>query len=222
MAQPQLPLPAPNVATPITEDRILRLERVAGKDLIPHPLNWRVHPKHQLVLLQHSIARYGVTTALLGYESERNNGKLTILDGHGRVEIDPERVWPVLVTNLNDEEADSLLLLIDPISALAETDASKLLTLTSQADIEDPVLSTFFAELAQKAIVKDPNESLSWPSISVSVPPDIYQVWLSILSDHDGNARDAFLTLLNAYGPFPEGEELEGEALTQEVKKIFG
>lgn len=191
-----------DATTRLTEDRIIELKRVRAKELIPHPLNWRMHPKEQMELLKHSIKRFGVATALLGYYSERNKGQLTILDGHGRVELNQEQVWPVLVLDLTDEEADTLLLLIDPISGLALPDPRNVLTLASKADVVDPVLADFCMQLAENALSsgKQPKQN-TWPTIRFAVPPDMYQLWLEIVGLHEGDQQEAFGMLLGAAGP---------------------
>lgn len=194
----------------IAPDRVLELTRVAGRELIPHPLNWRMHPDDQLDILKRSIQRFGVATALLGYHSERNGGRLTILDGHGRVEINPEQIWPVVVLDITDEEADTLLMLIDPISGLAESDARRVLELAAKADVVDPVLAAFCMQLAEHTLQKErPPEPQKWPTLKLAIPPDVYQQWLSIVSVYEGSTIDAFMALLNAAGPFEAPEATE-------------
>jgi hypothetical protein len=56
---------------------------------------------------------------LLAYELP--DGRLKLIDGHLRRDIDPEMAVDVEVLDVNEEEARALLLSIDPLSALAQT-----------------------------------------------------------------------------------------------------
>ncbi|HWE82355.1 MAG TPA: hypothetical protein VG265_11945 [Gaiellaceae bacterium] len=107
-------------------DRIKELLRVPGPELLANQRNWREHPYAQRVAIQESLERLGISNALLGYYSERNNGKLTLIDGHARLEEEPELVWPVLLLDVDDEEADALLLTLDPMTGMAEANSKKL------------------------------------------------------------------------------------------------
>ncbi len=61
----------------------------------------------------------GFARSLLAYELP--DGRLKLLDGHLRRDIDPEMEVEVEILDVNDEEARTLLLSIDPLPALAET-----------------------------------------------------------------------------------------------------
>ena len=49
-----------------------------------------------------------------------------IIDGHLRAEITPDAMVPVLVLDVTEEEADKLLLTLDPSAAMAEADADRI------------------------------------------------------------------------------------------------
>jgi hypothetical protein len=51
---------------------------------------------------------------------------LQILDGHARTSLAPDSEIPVLVLDLNDEEADKLLATLDPLAAMAEANQQAL------------------------------------------------------------------------------------------------
>ena len=71
------------------------------------------------------LEQVGVAGALIAYHSERNGGKLTLIDGHLRRQ-DFDLDWPTLILDVNDAEADLLLATHDPLAALAEYDQQKL------------------------------------------------------------------------------------------------
>jgi hypothetical protein len=107
------------MTTPI-RNRIKGHRRVRAGDLVPHELNFRLHPKHQRAALQALYAEIGFARSLLAYELP--DGRLKLLDGHLRRDLDPDMEVDVEILDVNDEEARALLLSIDPLAALAETE----------------------------------------------------------------------------------------------------
>src|SRR5215469_11330647 len=99
-------------------DRIKELRRVKAKDLLPNPKNWRRHPKAQAEALRGLLTEVGYADALLARELPE--GKLMLIDGHLRAETTPDMMVPVLVLDVNEEEADKLLLTLDPLAGLAQ------------------------------------------------------------------------------------------------------
>lgn len=98
-------------------DRIKDLRRVKACELLENPKNWRRHPETQKSAMRQVLESVGIADALIA--RERDDGKLELIDGHLRREILPNETVPVLVVDLSDEEADFLLLTLDPISELA-------------------------------------------------------------------------------------------------------
>lgn len=105
-------------------DRIVDFRRIPARDLQGHNTNWRTHPQAQHTLLREVLTQIGVADALVIYESERQGG-LTIIDGHLRQEDYPDTLWPCLVTDLDDAEADLFLTMKDPLAAMAQTNGDK-------------------------------------------------------------------------------------------------
>ena len=105
-------------------DRIRELRRVRAADLRPNPRNWRTHPPEQQDALRGVLAEIGFAAALLVRELE--DGSLEIIDGHLRAETASDTLVPVLVLDLDEEEANKLLATFDPISAMAETNLKAL------------------------------------------------------------------------------------------------
>ena len=101
-------------------DRIKDLRRVKAAELLPNPKNWRRHPKAQADALRGILAEVGYADALLARELP--NGKLILVDGHLRAETTPASMVPVLVLDVTEEEADKILLTLDPLAAMAEAD----------------------------------------------------------------------------------------------------
>jgi DNA modification methylase len=105
-------------------DRIRELRRIRAKDLIPNPKNWRRHPKAQADALRGLLAEVGYADALL--VRELSDGQLMLIDGHLRAETTPDSEVPVLVLDVTAEEADKILLTLDPLAAMAEADSERI------------------------------------------------------------------------------------------------
>ncbi len=105
--------------TAAIRNRIKCHRRVRAGDLVPHELNFRLHPEHQKAALQALYAEVGFARSLLAYELP--DGRLKLIDGHLRRDLDPDMEVDVEILDVTDKEARALLLSIDPLAALAET-----------------------------------------------------------------------------------------------------
>jgi len=130
-------------------DRVRELRRVRAGDLTPNPKNWRTHPKAQADALRGILAEVGYADALLARELP--DGSLILVDGHLRAETTPDQEVPVLVLDINEAEADKLLLSLDPLAALAETNAVALDALLREVDTGSEGLQQMYADLAEAA-----------------------------------------------------------------------
>ena len=104
-------------------DRVQGLRWVRASELIPHPENWRTHPPEQRRALRAMVDRIGNASAL--YVREIPEG-LQILDGHMRQDLLADEQVPVVVLDLDDDEARAFLATLDPIAAMAKADRDKL------------------------------------------------------------------------------------------------
>lgn len=132
----------------MARDRVTELIRVRAGDLTAHPDNWRTHPVGQQAAMEGILSEVGWATALVAY---RSNGALRLIDGHLRAGIDPDEEVPVLVLDVDDEEAAKLLLSFDPISAMARADSDKLRLLLDAVSVSDEGLGRMLADLARSA-----------------------------------------------------------------------
>src|SRR5215510_13268692 len=113
-------------------DRIKELRRVPASTLRPNPRNWRTHPSAQQDALRGVLAEIGYADALLARELP--DGSLMLVDGHLRAETTPDAVVPVLVLDVDEREADMILLTHDPLAAMAQTSAEQLLALLAEVE----------------------------------------------------------------------------------------
>src|SRR5712692_6210484 len=98
-------------------NRIKGHRRVRAGELVPHELNWRLHPDVQKKALQALYGAVGFARSLLAYELP--DGRLKLIDGHLRRDLDPNMEVDVEILDVSDEEARALLLSIDPLAELA-------------------------------------------------------------------------------------------------------
>lgn len=129
-------------------DRVIELRRVRAKELAPHPKNWRTHSPYQKSVLRGVLKEVGMAGALLARELE--DGSLQLLDGHLRAETTPSAVVPVLILDLNDEEAEKVLLTHDPIGSLAGVDDARLSELLGRVETENQAVGEMFAKLGRQ------------------------------------------------------------------------
>ena len=127
-------------------DRIKELRRVRARDLLPNPQNWRRHPKNQVDALRGVLAEIGYADALLARELP--DGRLMIVDGHLRAKTTPDTEVPVLVLDVTAEEADKILLTLDPLAAMAEADAERISQLLQTVRTEDQAVEALLRRTA--------------------------------------------------------------------------
>jgi hypothetical protein len=128
-------------------NRIKEHRRVRAGDLIPHEHNWRNHPDVQRDALQALYAEVGFARSLLAYEQP--DGRLRLIDGHLRRELDPDMVVDVEVLDVDEAEARKLLLSMDSVAALAEADQEVVDQLLQITLTDSPALGQFWRSLAE-------------------------------------------------------------------------
>ncbi len=152
-------------------DRIKELRRVPANRLVPNPKNWRKHPTRQKDVLQGVLAEIGYADALL--VRELADGRLQLIDGHLRAKTTPHQDVPVLILDLDEEEANKLLTVFDPIAGLAEKDQDLLEELVRSVETSDAAIRTFLGEL----IASDETETGEANGSNREVlVPELYQV----------------------------------------------
>ncbi len=133
-------------------NRIKGHRRVRAGELIPHELNFRLHPDLQRSALEALYKDVGFARSLLAYELP--DGRLKLLDGHLRRDFDPDMEVEVEILDVNDEEARTLLLSIDPLAALAETQEALHDRLMEIAPARPPELLAAWQAEAEAAVTK--------------------------------------------------------------------
>ena len=126
-------------------DRIKDFRRVKASELRPHPKNWRTHPAAQQDALRGVLAEIGYAGALL--TRELPDGSLELIDGHLRAETTPDADVPVLVLDLDEQEAAKLLALHDPLAGMAEANDEVLAELLAHVETESDAVQSLLDQV---------------------------------------------------------------------------
>lgn len=165
-----------NIASVAIRDRVKELRRVRAADLLPNPKNWRRHPKAQADALRGLLAEIGYADALL--VRQLSDGRLILIDGHLRAETTPEAEVPVLVLDLTEEEADKLLLTLDPLSALAESDSSRIAALLETVRTDDDAVRDLIRRTAGETLwARLHPDDLAEPPAQVNKAGELQRKW---------------------------------------------
>jgi hypothetical protein len=154
-------------------DRIKELRRVPASQLRPNPKNWRTHPQEQADALRGILAEVGIADACIAREMP--DGSLMLLDGHLRTETLGGELVPVLVLDVNEEEADKILATLDPLTAMADMNTAKLNDLINSLDITSEGMQAIIDTLIL------PGESIE----SVESPEDFKEFDEQIETSHE-------------------------------------
>lgn len=127
-------------------ERLIKIERMPASALLDHPFNPKIHPDSQKEPLAGLLSEVGKVDILKAYLSERNEGALTLWDGHCRRELRPDEMWNVGIYDLTDDEADLLLATFDPIGWQAEQSKQRLESLMDTIKAGNSHVASFLAE----------------------------------------------------------------------------
>ena len=152
------------------KDRIKELRRVRASELLPHPLNWRQHPKAQFDALSGVLAEIGFADAVIARETPDG---LQLINGHLRRSIMGDQTIPVLVVDLDDDEAAKMLITYDPLAALAETNENQLRGLMESVRFEDDRLWNLLNLLSPSAPVQPATD----PGPAIDKAEELREKW---------------------------------------------
>ena len=162
-------------------NRIKELRNVLASSLKPNPKNWRTHPQAQSEAMRGILAEIGYADSLIARELP--DGSLMLIDGHLRAETTPDEMVPVQIVDLTEAEADKLLLSLDPLAAMAESNAAAMQQLCDDAETNNAALQAMWDEM--QANVEQPlveivqDEVPEPPTDPITKPSDLW-----ILGEH--------------------------------------
>ena len=145
-------------------NRIKAHRRIRAGDLIPHKFNFRAHGDDQRAALEALYREVGFARSLLAYELP--DGRLKLIDGHLRRDIDPNMEVEVEILDVTAEEAHMLLLSIDPLAALAETQ-QQLRNRLQELVPEVPEELRLAWEATARAVDEAPSEPSRWTRANI-------------------------------------------------------
>lgn len=150
-------------------NRIQGLVHLTGEQVQPSPHNFRTHNAEQKSALRASMERLGVIAA--GIVRQLPDGSYQAVDGHLRGAENQTEKLPWLLVDLNEEEAKEAILMLDPISAMAGTDAKVLDSVLQSIDINDETLQKLCTKLAAEAgLYKGEIDAISDDDAIPSIP----------------------------------------------------
>lgn len=126
-----------DTATPVNGAWRSRITGSGEEDptqLVANPRNWRIHPKGQQDALGSVLDEVGWVQQVLVNRTTGN-----VVDGHLRVELalsKNEATVPVLYVELTEAEEALVLASLDPLSAMAASDESKLRELLTDISVD--------------------------------------------------------------------------------------
>jgi hypothetical protein len=170
-------------------NRIKGHRRVRAGDLVPHELNPRLHPEAQRRALEALYHEVGFARSLLAYELP--DGRLKLIDGHLRRDLDPDMEVDVEILDVDDAEARALLLSIDPLAQLAEHDAAALDRLRGLAHTESDALANLWDAVGRSG--ETVRETLEDAGQSRHRRDDIPEQFLILVECPDEAAQTALL-----------------------------
>jgi len=173
------PTPKADVAEGL-RDRVVEFRRVPSDELHDNSANWRVHPYAQQAAIGELLESVGIAGVLTAYHSERNGGALTLIDGHERKGHQAE--WPTVILDVTDEEADLLLLTLDPVSSMATAAGNELSALLATTHPGSVALEDLLYSLSQEAEAELESPG---PGLSSSLDPTNGKMGLQHFEHYD-------------------------------------
>ena len=199
-------------------DRVKEFRRVPASELKANPKNWREHPPEQQRAMQGVLEEVGIAGALLARETPDG---LELIDGHLRTEMDDGTEWPVLVLDVDENEADVLLASVDPIGALAKTNEALLLDLLSGVEAESDAMAELLRSMSE-SVDHFVAEVVEFPEIPDGERTPIQQMSFILHDDQVDVVKDAIARAKQT--PFADtgNENQNGNALARIAEVYLG
>jgi hypothetical protein len=155
-------------------DRIRELRRVKASELQANPRNWRTHPNTQRAALEGVLTEIGYASALLARELP--DGSLELVDGHLRAETTPDQQVPVLILDIDEDEANTLLATLDPLAALALADGERLNDLLRNVQTSSSAVQSMLGNLVKGMALPVDDRQPEPPDREPMLFPERYEV----------------------------------------------
>lgn len=164
------------------QNRITRYGEEAPDQLLANPRNFRTHPATQTDALAGVLREVGLVQNVI--VNERTG---YVIDGHARIALalrDGQPSVPVTYVDLDEAEEALILATLDPLSAMAGTDAAKLDDLLREVSTGEAAVQAMLAELAENAGIglglpeagEDAPVEVDEASVTRTQPGDVWRV----------------------------------------------
>jgi hypothetical protein len=169
------------------KNRIVGLEYIEASKLKAHPKNWRVHPEDQRSLLEGVLDQVGIADALLAYTDK--DGQVVLIDGHLRRDL-TDQVWPVLMTDLDEAEAQAVLATHDVVTTMAVPDEDELVRLLDSVQhvLSDDILRVIDPDIGYGDDGDDPGQYAGIPKYPIQPQLDEGYDYVVIFAMKDSEA----------------------------------
>jgi hypothetical protein len=175
--------------------RIVGHGEEAPDQLLANPLNFRIHPKAQQDALAGVLNEVGWVQDVIVNQRTGH-----VIDGHLRVSLaisKEEPTIPVVYVDLEEHEERLILATIDPLSAMAATDATKLDELLREVATGDEAIQAMLDQLAQRSGLVPPIDPMSeWQGMPEFEHEDKTAHQTIHLHFKDADAVEAFARLV--------------------------
>ncbi|MBY0274712.1 hypothetical protein K2Z84_05190 [Candidatus Binatia bacterium] len=128
----------------MTRNRIKYLRRVRASELLRDPANYRRHTTAQKSALAAVFEEFGFAGAAIARETPEG---LLLIDGHLRADEAGDAEIPVLVLDVTEAEAKTLLAVLDPLADMAELDHDALSRLVEGMAFDSDAITKLLADL---------------------------------------------------------------------------
>jgi hypothetical protein len=176
-------------------DRVVEMVNVKASDLVLNHHNPSVHSDQQKIIMEEMLESTGFVGAIKG---RRVGDKIEILDGHLRAQLAGEEIVPVLILDLNDQEADIFMLTYDPVAAGAKISRSKSQALRLKAVT---LTSKTYEQIAERATIRDVKENEIREKIRDKIRDTASRITIgSVQIPVTAQEMDDFTSLIAQYG----------------------
>lgn len=139
-------------------NRIIDTGQIDPKDIVKNSKNWRRHPENQIDAMAGVLDDIGwIQDVIINQRTGR------LVDGHLRVDIaikNSEQSIPVKYVDLSEEEEETALLTLDPISAMAEADKELLENLMASVSSDSEAVNKMMDDLAKEHKIATTEEAV--------------------------------------------------------------
>jgi DNA modification methylase len=158
------------------KDRVKELRRVPASELRANPKNWRRHPPSQEAALRGVLEDIGFADAVIARETDDG---LELIDGHLRQEVMGDQAIPVLIVDVTEEEADKMLLTLDPLAMMAHADTDQLLHLLRDTQFESKAVNDMLEAVAngERVPMPDLTEPVEDPGPEIDRADELREKW---------------------------------------------